>query len=575
MTEPTADARPGNQRDRAGQNDPAAGDAGSGWGDLADGFVPIVPTLAARYRAAGVFDDRPLLAAFDDAAAQHPDAPAVTDTQSGRTLSYGQLSAAVATRAGGFRDAGLAPGDRVVLQLGNSAEFVVSFLALLRAGVAPVMTLPAHRIAEIAHLAATAGAVGYLAEDGRRGYDYRELAAELQRRVPSVRTVFIDGEPGRFAPLPARDPAYSSLESMVPDPDLPALFLVSGGTTGLPKLIARTHNDYGFNARQSARITALTADDVYLVALPAAHNFPLCCPGLLGVLGVGGHVVLTADPSPDSAFELIERHRVSVCALVPALAQLWCAATEWEPADLSSLRLLQVGGAKLAESDAAALDLALGNVVQQVFGMAEGLICYTRPGDPRELVHVSQGAPMSELDEVRIVDEDGNDVPDGTAGELLVRGPYTIRGYYRAPGHNARSFTADGRYRSGDLVRRLAPGGDHLAVTGRIKDTIVRAGENVAADDVAEHLLAHPGIGQVAVVGVPDDALGERICAVVVPSPGRPGDPVGLAELRSFLTERGLAAFKLPDQLAVADSLPVTAVGKIDTKSVLAALTAG
>ena len=534
--------------------------------DLLDGFTPYADAQADRYRDAGLFRGLPLFAGFDASADRTPDAPAVTDasTDGPLTLSYSELRTASLRRAAGFVDAGLRPGQRVVLQQNNSLEFVVNLLGLLRAGVAPVMTLPAHRITEIAHLAAGAGAVAYIGEDGRRGFDFRDLATELQARVPRIEHVFISGDPGPFAVAPDADPAAVDLPAS-PDAGVPALFLVSGGTTGLPKLIARTHDDYDLNARLSADVTHLTSEDTYLVALPAAHNFPLCCPGILGVFGVGGHVVLADNPSPDNTFDLIERHRVTVTALVPALAQLWCAATEWEPADISSLRLLQVGGAKLAHPDAVALDEALGDVVQQVFGMAEGLVCYTRTDEPRDLVHEVQGSPMSEFDEVRVVDEQGADVPDGEEGELLVRGPYTIRGYYRAQAHNEKSFTPDGFYRSGDKVTRLASG--HLAVTGRIKDTIVRAGENVAADDVEENLLAHPSVRQVAVVGLPDDALGEKICAAVVLSHDHPpAQPLELATLRTFLADRGLASFKLPDTVRVVRTLPVTAVGKIDKK---------
>ncbi|ALG86111.1 (2,3-dihydroxybenzoyl)adenylate synthase [Gordonia phthalatica] len=529
---------------------------------LATGFVPHRSDLAEQYRSARLFDDRPLWTTLADRA--DSDARAVSDDD-GRSLTYREFAAAADRRAAGFAATGLESGDRVVLQLHNSVEFAVTFFGLLRAGLVPVMTLPAHRISEIAHLAAGSGARAYVCDDARGGFDFRDLAAELRSRVPDIEHVFVNGEPGAFAPLPAADVAWTP---PTVDPDLPAIFLVSGGTTGLPKLIARTHNDYAFNARTSAEIARLTADDVYLAALPAAHNFPLCCPGLLGMIGAGGHTVFTRNPSPDAAFDVIEKHRVTVTALVPALAQLWCAATEWEPADISSLRLLQVGGAKLSSPDAAAIDTAMGPVVQQVFGMAEGLICYTRLDDDRDLVHVSQGAPMSGFDEVRIVDEDGREVADGDEGELQVRGPYTIRGYYRAPEHNARSFTADGFYASGDLVRRLPSG--HLSVTGRIKDTIVRAGENVAADDVEEHLLAHPAIAHTAVVGLPDDALGELICAVVVP--GRDADAPSLPDIRSFLADRGLASFKLPDRVHALGSLPVTSVGKIDKASLRTSL---
>ncbi|MFT4200458.1 (2,3-dihydroxybenzoyl)adenylate synthase [Gordonia sp. (in: high G+C Gram-positive bacteria)] len=537
---------------------------------LADGFVPHPIEADRRYREAGLFANRMLWRIVEQAAAATPDSPAVSDAQ--RSLTYAELERAVAARAAGLAAAGLRPGERVVLQLTNSAEFAITLLGVLRAGLVPVMTLPAHRISEIAHLARGAGAVAYLTEDDRRGYDYRALARELCDRVPTVRRVFVDGDPGEFAPLPDADPAAVDLPDRT-DPDLPAVLLVSGGTTGLPKLIARTHNDYALNARLSADVARLTRHDVYLAALPAAHNFALCCPGILGIWSVGGHVVFTDNPSPDSAFDVIEAHRVTVTALVPALAQVWCAATEWEPADISSLRLLQVGGAKLAQPDAEALDAALGPITQQVFGMAEGLICYTRPDDPRELVHRVQGRPMSEYDEVRVVDEDGRDVPDGQDGELLVRGPYTIRGYYRAGEQAAASFTPDGFYRSGDRVRRL-PGGD-IAVTGRIKDTIVRAGENVAADDVEEHLIAHPSIRQAAVIGVPDDGLGERICALAVASHDHPaGRPLELVDVRTFLAERGLAAFKLPDEVRLVPSLPTTAIGKVDKKALRAELAA-
>ncbi|WP_299489325.1 (2,3-dihydroxybenzoyl)adenylate synthase [uncultured Gordonia sp.] len=550
-------------------NDPRDGGATLG---LTDGFLPLPAQTAQRYQSEGLFDDRPLSDLVAASALRNPSAVAVIDsTKSPETVfSYADLMAAADRRAAGFAAAGLRAGDRVVLQLPNSAEFAVTLLSLLRLGVAPVMALPAHRIAEIAHLAAGAGAVAYISADVSGGFDYRELAADLQRAVTSVRHVFIAGDPGPYAGLPEADGTFTPAS---PDPDAPALFLVSGGTTGLPKLIARSHNDYAYNARVSAQILQLRPDDAYLVVLPAAHNFPLCCPGLLGVFATGGRVVFTDNPSPDNTFDLIERHRITVTALVPALAQVWCAATEWEPADISSLRVLQVGGAKLAQPDAEALDAALGPVVQQVFGMAEGLICYTRLDDDRTLVTTVQGRPMSEFDEVRVVDEDGHDVPDGTEGELLVRGPYTIRGYYRAPEHNARSFTSDGFYRSGDRVTRRPDG--YLAVTGRIKDTIVRAGENVAADDVEEHLLAHPAVGQVAVVGLPDDALGERICAAIVVAPGHPRDAApDRAALRQFLTDRGLATFKMPDQVAIVGSLPVTAVGKIDKRSLTTTLLA-
>jgi mycobactin salicyl-AMP ligase len=229
-----------------------------------------------------------------------------------------------------------------------------------------------------------------------------------------------------------------------------------------------------------------------------------------------------------------------------------------------------VGGAKLDAGLATEIPPALGCGVQQVFGMAEGLLNYTRLDDPAELVTGTQGRPLCPDDEVLVVGPDGKPVPDGETGELLTRGPYTLRGYYRAEAYNATAFTDDGFYRSGDLVRRMPSG--HLVVTGRVKDVINRGGENVSSALLEEHLLEHPSVSQVAVLGVPEEVLGERVCAVITLADGAERAPK-LKELRAFLAERGLARFCHPDVLLVRDSMPLTAVGKIDKRELAARMT--
>ncbi|WP_325098664.1 (2,3-dihydroxybenzoyl)adenylate synthase [Nocardia gipuzkoensis] len=525
-----------------------------------DGYVPFPARTAAEYRAAGYWAGRPLGDLLSATARRHPQRPALLDAQGKR--SYADIDAAADRMAHGLLALGIAPGDRVVVQLPNVPEFLTVLFGLLRAGIIPVLSLPAHRRAEIEHLARLSEAVGYIVADRAGDFDYRELAATVRAAVPSLRHVLVLGDPGPFTDLTSIPRAGGELPEI--DPADIALMLVSGGTTGLPKLIARTHDDYAYNATASAQVCQLTEQDVYLATLPAAHNFPLACPGILGTIAVGGSVAFVGDPSPESAFAAIERHRVTVTAVVPPLAQLWCAATEWEDADLSSLRLLQVGGARLAEVNAKEVTPALGATLQQVFGMAEGLLNYTRLDDPAELLHTTQGRPLSPADEIRVVDADGNEVAPGAEGELLTRGPYTIRGYYRAPEHNARAFTPDSFYRSGDLVRRLPSG--HLVVSGRIKDVINRGGENVSCDELEEHLLAHPAVRHAAAVGLPDAALGEKVCAVLVVD----GEMPTLAEIKTFLAARGLATYKLPDVLRRSDELPITAVGKIDKKALRA-----
>lgn len=531
-----------------------------------DGFVPFPPARADAYRRAGYWKGGTVESLLRASAARRPDHPAVIDEHS--TLDYRELDAAADNAAHGFVRLGIVPGDRVLLQLPNRASFAVALFGLMRAGAIPVMCLPGHRAAELSHFIEVADAVALVIADSAGGFDYRALAAELSQKHPSLRSVVVDGDAGPFT---SWADLLKSVEAHGPLPaaqtDAPALLLVSGGTTAAPKLIPRTHEDYVYNATQAAHVCDLTQDDVYLVTLPAGHNFPLACPGLLGAISTGATTVFLSDPSPESAFETIARHRVSVTALVPSLAQLWAQATAWEPVLPETLRLLQVGGAKLGADAAQTVRESLTPGLQQVFGMAEGLLCLTRPGDSTDLLDNSQGRPMCDGDEVRIVDEDGAEVAPGEPGELLVRGPYTLNGYYRAEADNIRSFTADGFYRSGDRVRAL-PGG-YLEVTGRIKDVILRGGESIAALDLESHLQTHPAVYAAAAIGLPDQYLGEIVCAAVVFK----GRPVTAAELNEHLRDRGAAAHSRVDKLVTVSTLPLTAVGKIDKRALLASMT--
>lgn len=525
---------------------------------MLDGWVPWPDEVAARYRAEGYWAGRPLDRLLRDQAERAPERIALVDAEGDR-WTYAELDARADRTAAGLRRLGIGGGDRVIVQLPNTDAFVVLFFALLRAGAVPVLTLPAHRESEIVHVAEVSGATAYAVPDVHDGFDHRTLARALRKAVPSVEHVLVAGEAAEFTPLADIDAEPVPLP--VPDPSDVALLLLSGGTTGKPKLIPRTHDDYTYNVRASAQTCGFDSSTVYLVVLPTAHNFALACPGLLGTLMAGGTVVLSPTPSPEDAFALIEREKVTVTAVVPPIALLWLDAVEWEEADLSSLRLLQVGGSKLGAEPAARVRPVLGCTLQQVFGMAEGLLNYTRLDDPSELVVGTQGRPLSPADEIRVVDEDGHDVAPGATGELLTRGPYTLRGYYRAPGHNARTFTDDGYYRTGDLVRVLPTG--HLVVEGRAKDQINRGGDKISAEELENHILAHPGVHDAAVVGMPDATMGERTCAYLVPR----GQAPTHRELTAFLTERGVAAYKLPDRVEVVDAFPRTSVGKIDKKA--------
>lgn len=517
--------------------------------------VPWPEDVAASYVEAGYWLGQPLGALLYDVARRTPDAPALIDGE--RRLSYTELTGRTDAAARRLGTLGLAAGDRIVVQLPNRWEFVVLLLACLRAGVVPVMALPAHRRTEVSYLAELAQARAIAVPDRFQGFDHEAMAHEL-----GLDHVLVAGSPGQgsqdLSALCAPGPAY---DGPPPGSRDVAVFLLSGGTTGLPKLIARTHDDYAYNARASASLCALDASTVYLVSLPAGHNFPLACPGILGTLLCGGRVVLLPSPEPVRAFATIADEGVTHTAVVPAVAGRWLehAAEHGPPAPL---RVLQVGGARLADELARRVRPVLGAQLQQVFGMAEGLLNYTRLDDPEEVVCTTQGRPLSPADEVRLVDADDCDVPDGEPGSLLTRGPNTPRGYYRAPEHNARAFTPDGWYRSGDICRRTSQG--NLVVEGRDKDMINRGGEKISAEEVENLVYQLAAVSQVAAVAMPDPGLGERVCVYVVP---RAGATVGLAEIRDSMSAAGVARFKLPEHLVVVEELLVTKVGKVDKKA--------
>lgn len=518
---------------------------------------------AARYRAAGYWRGETFGQLLRERALRHGERTALV--AGAQRWSYRELDERADRLAAGFLALGIQPKDRVVVQLPNVAAFFEVCFALFRIGALPVFALPAHRSAEIGYFCEHSEAVAYIIPDRHGGFDYRTLAEQVRAKVPTLRHVIVAGEAGPFTALSSLPTAPVTLPE--PRPGDVAFFQLSGGSTGVPKLIPRTHDDYLYSVRASADICRLDASSVYLCVLPAAHNFPLSSPGVLGILHAGGTAVLASHASPDVAFPLIERERVTITALVPPLAMVWLDSAKAKRHDLSSLRILQVGGARLSNEAARRVKPTLGCTLQQVFGMAEGLVNYTRLDDPEELIVTTQGRPISPDDELRIVDEDDHDVAPGELGQLLTRGPYTIRGYYKAEAHNARAFTDDGFYRTGDLVRMTPEG--YLVVDGRVKDQINRGGEKVAAEEVESHLLAHPAVHDAAVVAIPDTFLGERTCAFVIPR----GTPPAATVLTSFLRERGLAAFKIPDRVEFVDAFPKTGVGKVSKKSLREVLT--
>ncbi|WP_433042231.1 (2,3-dihydroxybenzoyl)adenylate synthase [Dactylosporangium sp. CS-033363] len=521
------------------------------------GLPPWPPEFVARYVAEGHWSGRTL---FDAVYRADPAATAVVD--GAHRLTYAELLSRADGAAGRLLALGLRPDDRIVVQLTNGWPFVVLTLACLRIGVVPVMALPAHGRHELTFIAQHAEARAVVVPGGGKYAGHLDIARDVAAAAPTVEHVFVDDVQGlRELCAPAAEP----LDAAAPSSRDIALMLLSGGTTGLPKLIARAHDDYGCYVRRFGEVNRLGASSAFLAVLPMGHSLPF---GLtLATLQHGGTVVIGGSPAPAKAFAVIEAERVTHTALVPAIAQSWLSYRTTEAGhDLSSMRLLLVGGARLPDEIADRFVPALTAALQQGYGMAEGLVCLTDPDDPADVVEHTQGRPITSADELRLVDEDGRALTDGTPGELLTRGPCTPRGYYRADEHNERAFV-DGWLRTGDIVR-IRPDGN-IVVEGRQKDMINRGGEKVSAEEVENFAYQLPGVRLAAAVAMPDPELGERVCLYVTAAA-----QVALDDVVAVMDRAGAARYKLPERLVVLDTLPVTNVGKIDKKALRADIAA-
>jgi 2,3-dihydroxybenzoate-AMP ligase len=541
---------------------------------MMDGFTRFPARFAEKYRAAGYWEDRPMRDVFRDWCVAYADRVALCDVS--RKVSFHELELKSTNLALNLLDAGIAPGDAVVVQMPNVIEFVYLHFALQKIGARPVLALPPHRFREISVFVDISKAVAVVTPDRHREFSYLEMVQRIRQQSPGLRlgVVFGETEPG-FVSLqdlierPATRPA-ADLDRIVIDPELPALFLLSGGTTGVPKLIPRSHNDYVFNSRLAVSVCDVRDNDVLLDILPIGHNLPLACPGLQGFLSRGCTVVLHTSAAADEVFPLIARERVTHIHVVPALLIRWLAADGLAEHDLSSVRVIQSGGQRLQPETRRRTQALLPNCrVQENFGMAEGLLMFVRLDDPEDVRMETVGRPICGDDEVLILGEDDEPVAPGEVGELCCRGPYTLRGYYRAPEYNARAFTPEGFYRSGDLMRQH-PSGNYM-VEGRKKDLINRGAEKISAEEIENLILMHAAVQNVACVAIPDPVMGERNCACVVL---RGGHELDLATLAGFLNQHEIAKYKLPERLEAFDEFPLSNFGKVSKKDLVAMVAA-
>jgi len=517
-----------------------------------------------QYLADGYLTGETLVGAFRESFRDNKDRLALVGPEG--ELTYQALDEQTDRLGAALLEMGLRPLDRAVFQCGNCNELLLAFFACLKAGIIPLCSLQAFRKLEIGYLARLCEARLHFVQGDDPRFDDVAFAEEMQGEVPSLAFILQArgvrrGRAVLLADLIGDMPlarARELLAGVAHEPFQAAVFQLSGGSTGVPKIIPRFHNEYLYNMRAVAACNGYTAEDVLFFPTPYMHNLNMGCffgPFLLS----GATVTVAPDISEDTLQALVRDYEPTWFGVAgPILNRIAPVLLQSTAADKARRNFV-------VPKNATNLTRLTGSPSHHIFGMTEGVIMFTRPEDPQEIRDLSVGCPVSAADEVRIVfpgTED--DVPDGEAGEALFRGPYTIRGYYKSEKEDVTRFSADGFYRSGDLMSSSVVNGKrYYFFLGRIKDVVDRGGEKINAEELENVINLHPAILGSAVVGMPDKVYGERVCAFVLLKPAAAADGLTLPALTRFLQEAGLAKFKWPERLEIIPEFPLTASGKL------------
>lgn len=505
---------------------------------------------------------------LDRTADVFPDKEAVVDDKV--RLTYAQLRTQIEHLAAGLMRIGIQKGDCVLLQLPNWAEYVYSYFALQMIGAIPVILNIGYKQLEVTHLGNLTEATAWVLPATYRKTDNTSVVADVKSLSPGLKHVIsvrgLQDMPGFTTSIEAliqAAPTKAEREELArrrPNATDAAHVLPSGGTTGLPKGIARTHNDYICNVDYLFRGWEMNPSDVALVVVPVGHNLALL--NVVGSVLFGFKLVLLDSTKPENICAAIEAEKVTYMPTVPSLARRIIEQSELAHYDLSSLKKISAGGEPSTPELIREVCKKLDCTYINEFGMSEGLLCRTSLTDSVDTICTSVGKPCCPYDEVRILDTDGREVPTGSDGELATRGPCIFAGYLKNPGVNEESFTPDGFFRTGDQARKDAAG--YLRITGRIKDIIIRGGENVAPALVEDLLCQSPVISDSAVIGMPDKKLGEKVCAYVRLVEGALADEDGICR---FLESKGASKLLIPEHFVFVETLPRTPAGKCDKKA--------
>jgi 2,3-dihydroxybenzoate-AMP ligase/mycobactin salicyl-AMP ligase len=465
---------------------------------------------------------------------------------------------------------GIKPTDRVLVQLPNWNEFVYTYFALQKIGAVNVLLIDRYRQYEIKHLIQLTGATSWIVPEKYGKIDYLPIVGDVLKESPQVKNVILvrggEHEPyfsleKLLADAELTDENLARLAQTRPDPMQVAHMGPTGGTTGLPKIVPRTHNDLLCGSEYAARAWEMDAQDTCLLAGPIGHDLTFT-KGLLGSMLTYGKTVFLDSTDHEAICGTIEKERVTALVWVPTLAKRLVGFEGLGNYDLSSLKKMHCGGGASLPDLIKDVREKLGCSYFNAYGATEGQTTITRSGDDFETLCKTVGMPTCPHDIYKVVDRDGRKLPPNTPGELLIKGPGVFTGYYKNPRENKQVFDKDGFFRTGDMAKIDEKG--YVTLTGRIKEMINRGGESISAVEIEKLISEHPDVALVAVIPMPDPDMGERVCAYIRPKTG-----VGLSfdAIISFLKDRKASVLQLPERIEFVDGMPFTKAEKIDKRA--------
>jgi len=531
------------------------------------GYIPHRKEDADKYNKFGWWPGITLGDMLDKAADIYPNKEALVDGTV--RLTYSQIREKANRLAISLMELGIKKQDRVLLQLPNWNEFIYSYFALQKIGAIVVLLIAKYAQTEINHLCRLTGATAWIVPEKYHSIDYLPIIDDVLKANPNLKHVILvrskDNKdyPNLEKLVEKADLSESNLQKLAdrrPDPMEVSHMGPTGGSTGIPKLVPRIHNLQISRTEYIARTLEMTSNDVYITIAPVGHDLSFAL-GVCCMIYTYGKLIMLDSTQPEDILSMIQKEKVTIMGVVPALVLRLVDFEGLKNYDVSSLQRLYSSGQAITAELVKQVNERLGCKLINGYGGTEGMGVMTRLDYDQATVHTTVGRPCCPYDTYKIIDEEGNELPANTPGELAVKGPSIFSGYYNAPEENKEMFTRDGFFRTGDQV--MIDDSGNVTITGRIKDIIMRGGENISPVEIEGLIITHPGVAQVSLIGMPDLVLGERACAYIQP---KPGAKLSFEDIISFLKGKGASVLQLPERVEFIDSMPLTEAGKPDKK---------